>query len=99
MSAYSKAYQALTTGRALSHTDTAALLSSLRREFGQELADAVESTLDGQYRRTETDTDAEFRRKRRKFGAAIRTLNLVREFATNPRGFTTPAQRDPRSTP
>ncbi|MEU1141830.1 hypothetical protein ABZ392_33980 [Streptomyces sp. NPDC005885] len=99
MSAYSTAYQALTRGQPLSDTDAAALLSSLRREFGQELADAVERDLDGKYRRTETDTDAEFRRKRRKFGAAIRTVNLVRQFATNPRGFTTPAQRDPRSTP
>lgn len=99
MSAYSKAHQALTSGQPLSSADAAALLGDLRKEFGQELADAVERTLDGQYRRTDTDTDAEFRRKRRKFGAAIRTLNLVREFATNPRGFTTPAQRDPRSTP
>ncbi|MFM9602729.1 hypothetical protein [Streptomyces turgidiscabies] len=99
MSAYSTAYQALTSGRALRPDEAAQLLGSLRQEFGQELADAVEQTLDGQYRRTETDTDAEFRRKRRKFGAAIRTVNLVRQFATNPRGFTPPAQRDPRSTP
>ncbi|MBK3563186.1 MULTISPECIES: hypothetical protein [unclassified Streptomyces] len=99
MSAYSTVYQALTSSRALRPDEAAQMLGSLRREFGQELADAVERTLDGQYRRAETDTDAEFRRKRRKFGAAIRTLNLVREFATNPRGFTTPAQRDSRSTP
>ncbi|MFF3310535.1 hypothetical protein [Streptomyces sp. NPDC002952] len=99
MSAYSNAYRALTSGQPMSRTDAAILLSLLRQEFGKELADAVEKSLDGQYRRTETDTDAGFRRKKRQFGAAMRTVALIREFASNPRGFTAPAQRNHRSTP
>ncbi|MGW3847136.1 hypothetical protein [Streptomyces fagopyri] len=75
------------------------LLATLRREYGHDLAVAVEKDLDGQYRRADTDTNAEFRRKRQKYGIAMRTLALVREFASNPRSFTPPAQRDPRSTP
>lgn len=98
MTAYSRAYEALTGSRPLSKVEAAALLGSLRQEFGQELADAVERDLDGQYRRAEADTDSEFKRKRRKYGAAIRTVNKVREFASNHRGFTPPAQHDPRST-
>lgn len=98
MTAYSRAYEALTSSRPLSKAEAAALLGRLRTEFGQQLADAVEQDIDGKYRRTETDSDAEFKRKRRKFGAAMRTVNRVREFASNSRGFTPPAQHDPRST-
>ncbi|MCX4575662.1 hypothetical protein OHB41_21200 [Streptomyces sp. NBC_01571] len=99
MNAYGKVYDALTDGRPRPRAEVVQLLADLRREYGQELADAVEKDLDGQYRRADTDTNAEFRRKRQKYGIAMRTLALVREFASNPRSFTTPAQRDPRSTP
>lgn len=99
MTAYSRVYKALTDGQAHPRSEVVQLLADLRREYGRDLADAVEKDLDGRYRRTDTDTDAEFRRKRRKFGAAIRTLNLVRDFASSPRSFTPPAQRDHRSTP
>ncbi|MEU4170973.1 hypothetical protein AB0F46_29350 [Streptomyces sp. NPDC026665] len=99
MSAYNTAHQALTSGQALSGPDAAALLRTLRTEFGTELADAVERDLADQYRRAETDTDAGFRRKQRRFGAAMRTVTRLREFASNPLGFTTPAQRDNRSNP
>lgn len=99
MTAYSKVYNALTDGRARPRAEVVQLLADLRREYGQDLAAAVEKDLDGEYRRAETDTNAEFRRKRQKYGIAMRTLTLVRDFASNPRSFTTPAQRDPRSTP
>ncbi|GHA28943.1 hypothetical protein GCM10010372_31040 [Streptomyces tauricus] len=98
MNAYSKAHQALTSGQPLSETDAAALLGELRTEFGQELADAVEQAVEAQYRPAEADSSSAVRVKRHKLGAAIRTVNLVRQFATNPRGFTPPTQRDPRST-
>ncbi|MGI3199621.1 hypothetical protein ACRJ4W_15320 [Streptomyces sp. GLT-R25] len=82
MSAYSKAFQALTGGRALRSDEAAALLAQLRKETGDELAAAVERELSGQFRRAETDTDAEFRRKRRQYGAAMRTVNRLREIAS-----------------
>lgn len=82
MSAYTTAFQALTSGRALRPNEASALLAQLRKETGDELAAAVERELSGQFRRTENDTDAEFRRKRRAYGAAIRTVNRFREFAT-----------------
>ncbi|MGW3442222.1 hypothetical protein [Streptomyces sp. NPDC001076] len=84
MSAYSTAYQALTSGRPLSPSEAAQLLADLRKEFGTELADAVEQQLDGQFRRTPTDTEAEFRRKRRKFGGAMDAVNRFRRLATSP---------------
>ncbi|MBQ1096295.1 hypothetical protein KBY55_09380 [Streptomyces sp. b94] len=88
MSAYTTAFQALTGGRALRPDEAAALLARLRKETGDELAAAVERELSGQFRRTETDTDAEFRRKRRAYGAAMRTVNRLRELAS-PRTTTT----------
>ncbi|CAL9303065.1 hypothetical protein [Streptomyces sp. SudanB91_2054] len=81
MSAYTTAFQALTASRALRPDEAAALLAQLRKEIGDELAAAVERELSGQFRRTDTDTDAEFRRKRRAYGAAIRTLNRIRQLA------------------
>lgn len=97
MSAYSTAYQALTRGRVLRPDEAAALLTALRKEFGEELAGALERDLDGKYRRTATDTDAEFRRKRRKYGAAMGVVNRLREFAASPNRLSPPHQRN-RST-
>ncbi|MBQ0827654.1 hypothetical protein [Streptomyces tagetis] len=81
MSAYSTAYQALTRGRPLRPAEAAQLLAALRRETGEELADAVERDLSGTCRRGPQDTDAEFRRRRRDFGAAMRVVNAVRNAA------------------
>ncbi|MDT0567869.1 hypothetical protein RM704_10375 [Streptomyces sp. DSM 3412] len=97
MSAYTTGFQALTSGRALRPDEAAALLADLRREAGQELADALEKDLDGKYRRTDTDTDGEFRRKRRKYGAAMATVNRLREFAASSLLLSPPHQRN-RST-
>ncbi|MFB6771103.1 hypothetical protein [Streptomyces sp. NPDC056337] len=82
MSAYTLAFQALTSGRPLRPDEAAALLAQLRKETGDELTAAVERELSGQFRRTESDTDAEFRRKRRRYGAAMRTVNRLREIAS-----------------
>ncbi|MFF5984373.1 hypothetical protein ACFY78_36580 [Streptomyces olindensis] len=93
MSAYSRAYRALTRGRSLRPDEAAALLAQLRKETGEELAAAIEQELDGQFRRNDTDTDAEFRRKRRKYGAAMRTVNRFRELAASPLRTSMPHQR------
>ncbi|MFD5266715.1 hypothetical protein [Streptomyces sp. NPDC058335] len=93
MSAYSRAYQALTRGRALRPEEASALLAQLRKETGAELADAIEEQLSGQYRRTATDTDGSFRRKRRAFGASMAVVNAFRQLAASPLRTTLPPQR------
>ncbi|MGW4883397.1 hypothetical protein [Streptomyces murinus] len=97
MSAYSTAFRALTAGRALRPADAAQLLADLRREFGEEAADAIEQDLSGQFRRTPTDTDGAFRRKRRDYGAAMRIVNAFRHLAAAPLRPTLPPQHN-RST-
>ncbi|MFE0727898.1 hypothetical protein ACFW2X_06540 [Streptomyces antibioticus] len=95
MSAYDRAHHALTTGQPLTPADATRLLADLRRETGTQLADAVEKQLDGKYRRTRDDTDASFRKKRVRYGIAMRTVNAVRALARNTPNF--PHQRDRRS--
>ncbi|MEU7962403.1 hypothetical protein AB0D09_02870 [Streptomyces sp. NPDC049097] len=97
MSAYATAHRALTSGRALRPDEAARLLAELRKEFGQELADAMETQLSDKYRRSATDSDAEFRRKRRQYGAAMRTVNAFRHLASATFRSTVPPQRN-RST-
>lgn len=98
MSAYSRVYQALTSGRALKPGEAAEMLAALRRETGTELADAIERQLDGQYRRTDTDTNASFRKKRAQYGASMRIVNAFRALATAPGRPVLPNQRNHRST-
>ncbi|MFE6284399.1 hypothetical protein [Streptomyces sp. NPDC057877] len=98
MSAYSRAYQALTTGRALRPGEAAQLLADLRKESGTELADAVEKQLDGKYRRADGDSDTAFRRKRQTYGAAMRIVNAFRHLAAAPSHPNIPNQRNDRST-
>ncbi|WP_327230840.1 hypothetical protein [Streptomyces murinus] len=81
MSAYSTAFRALTSGRPLRPDEAAQLLADLRKEYGQELADAIERDLSDQFRRAPTDTDGAFRRKRRDYGAAMRVVNAFRHLA------------------
>ncbi|MFI0530269.1 hypothetical protein ACH3XX_09495 [Streptomyces scabiei] len=97
MSAYTTAFKALTSGRALRPDEAAALLVALRKEAGEELATALEADLNGKFRRTDTDTDGSFRRKRRAYGAAITVVNRLREFAASPLLLSPPHQRN-RST-
>ncbi|MFS4107514.1 hypothetical protein [Streptomyces sp. PD-S100-1] len=96
MSAYSTAFQALTAGRALRPGEAAQLLAELRRETGEELAAAVEKQLDGKFRRTATDTDGRFRKKRLHYGASMRVVAAFRALAQAQRP-TIPNPR-PRST-
>ena len=98
MSAYSRTFRALTSGRALRPDEAAQLLAQLRKELGEEIAKTVAAELDGQFRRAATDTDAEFRRTRRKYGAAMRTVNRFRELAASPFRATIPPQSNNRST-
>ncbi|MGI5196536.1 hypothetical protein ACQEVY_23290 [Streptomyces sp. CA-288835] len=93
MSAYSDAFRALTSEPALRPDQAAHLLANLRKEIGEELADDVERDLSGKYRRTATDTDASFRRKRRDYGAAMRVVNAFRKLAASRLPNSTPHQR------
>ncbi|MGW4728902.1 hypothetical protein ACWEQC_06925 [Streptomyces shenzhenensis] len=97
MSAYSTAYQVLTRGLPLRPDEAAQLLADLRRETGEELAAAVQQELSGKYRRTPTDTDGSFRRKRRDFGASMAVVNTFRRLAAAPLRTSMPHQRN-RST-
>ncbi|MFI9824462.1 hypothetical protein ACIHFC_29020 [Streptomyces sp. NPDC052013] len=97
MSAYSRAYKALTSGRPMRPGEAAQVLAQLRKETGDELASVVQRELSDQYRRTDTDTDSSFRRKRREFGAAMRIVARVRELAAAPFHTSLPHQRN-RST-
>ncbi|MEU6535565.1 hypothetical protein [Streptomyces sp. NPDC047000] len=81
MSAYTAAFKALTAGRALRPCEAAQLLADLRRETGEELADAVERQLSGKFRRADTDTDGAFRKKRMHYGASMRVVNAFRALA------------------
>ncbi|MFI8300040.1 hypothetical protein ACIGCZ_29350 [Streptomyces nigra] len=96
--AYSRAYQALTSSSPLVPGAAAQLLADLRKELGVELADAVEKQLDGQYQRTSTDTDGAFRKKRRQYGAAMQIVNAFRKLAAAPFRPNIPHQRNNRST-
>ncbi|MFG3090638.1 hypothetical protein ACGGAI_23740 [Streptomyces antibioticus] len=95
MSAHDRAREALTSGRPLSPAAAEQLLADLRRETGEELADAVERQLDGKYRRTRDDTDAGFRKKRLAYGASMRVVQAVRRLAAAHPFL--PHQRDRRS--
>ncbi|MET9729627.1 hypothetical protein ABZZ79_02870 [Streptomyces sp. NPDC006458] len=98
MTAYSTAYEALTSGRPLRPGEASQLLAALREEFGTELADAVEKQLDGQYRRTEADTNGTFRKKRVTYGASMRIVAAFRHLAAAPYRPIIPNPRDNRST-
>lgn len=81
MSAYSRAYRALTSTEALRPEEAAGLLADLRRETGADLADAVERQLSGTGVRTESDSDGSYRRKQRAFAASMRVVNAIRRLA------------------
>ncbi|MGW1267586.1 hypothetical protein [Streptomyces sp. NPDC002491] len=97
MTAYTTAFEALTSGRVLSPGEAAQLLADLRQQNGEELADAVEQQLDGKFRRTEDDTSATFRKKRVNYGASMRIVNALRALARASRP-NLPHQRNNRST-
>ncbi|MEU9921924.1 hypothetical protein AB0H51_11605 [Streptomyces griseoluteus] len=96
MNAYTTAYQALTRGRPLSPDEAARLLADLRTEQGVEFADLLERGLSDKFRRTDTDTNAAFRKKRATYGASMRVISALRALARAPRP-TLPNQRN-RST-
>lgn len=99
MSAYSRAFRALTSGRALRADEAAQLLADLRKETGNELVDAVAAHATEHYRPKPTDSRADDRRKRRAYGAVMRAANLAREIASSPFRATIPPQSNNRSTP
>jgi len=98
VSAYSRAYQALTSGRALRPDEAAQVLADLRKEHGNELADALSTHATERYQTKPTDTRADDRRKRRAYGAVMRAANLAREIASSPFRSTIPPQSNNRST-
>ncbi|KJK40262.1 hypothetical protein UK15_07910 [Streptomyces variegatus] len=94
MSAYSRAFQALTSGRAMRPDEAAEALAALRKEYGDELADALGQHATEHYRPKPTDTKADDRRKRRAYGAVMRAANFAREIAASPFRATIPPQGD-----
>jgi hypothetical protein len=97
VSAYTTAFRALTAGQSLRPGEAAQLLADLRRETGEELADAVERQLSGKFRRADTDTDGAFRKKRMHYGVSMRVVDAFRALArTSHPDF--PNQRTNRST-
>jgi hypothetical protein len=94
VSAYSNAYKALTSGRALRPDEAAQVLADLRKEHGDELADALGKHATEQYEPKPSDTRAEDRRKRRAYGAVMRAANLAHEIASSPFRTTVPPQGD-----
>ncbi|MFE8011472.1 hypothetical protein ACFU3O_01890 [Streptomyces antibioticus] len=85
MSAGGAAFAALTSDRAMSPGDAVKLLAVLRQEMGEDLAAAIEKRLDGQFRRTGTDTENTFRRKKVVFAASMRVVQAVRDLTRVPR--------------
>jgi hypothetical protein len=98
VSAYSRAFRALTSGRALPPDEAAQLLAALRKEHGDELADALGEHATEHYRPQSTDSKADDRRKRRAYGAVMRAANLARDIASSPFRATVPPQSNDRST-
>ncbi|MEU9149158.1 hypothetical protein AB0D59_01055 [Streptomyces sp. NPDC048417] len=82
-SAYARAYQALTRGRALRPDEAAELLAELRKETAKELTDTVLEQLVTDSQVTSTDTEGVIRRKRRAFSAASKTLRAIRQAAAS----------------
>ncbi|MFB7776872.1 hypothetical protein [Streptomyces bauhiniae] len=85
MSAYSDLHRALTHGRPLRPDEAEQLLAALRAENGAEFADLLERGLSDRFRRTDTDTDSSFRKKRATYGASMRIVNGLRALARAPR--------------
>lgn len=98
MSAYNRAYQALTSGRPMCPDEAAQLLADLRTETGIELAGAVEKQLDGKFRRQDGDSETAFRNKKRVYAASMRVVQAIRRLAAAPIRPNFPQQRDNRST-
>ncbi|MEU6610112.1 hypothetical protein ABZ922_34565 [Streptomyces shenzhenensis] len=100
MSAYSTAFRALTSSRALRPDEAAQLLASLRTETAEELVAAAEKELehDSEFRRSPTDTEGEWRRKRRRYGAAMDAIGRLRSLAAASLRPSLPNQRNNRST-
>ncbi|MEU6222287.1 hypothetical protein [Streptomyces sp. NPDC047042] len=97
MSAYSNVYKALTGARPLTPGEATQVLSALRQETCKELADSVEEQVSGKYTRAATDTDGQFRLKRRKYAAAMSVITAFRALARTSQP-NLPHQRDNRST-
>ncbi|MEU0199172.1 MULTISPECIES: hypothetical protein [unclassified Streptomyces] len=98
MSAYSRAFQALTSGRAMRPEEASQVLADLRRDYGDELVNALVAHATERYRPKPTDSRADDRRKRRAYGAVMRAANLAREIAASPFRPTIPPQSNNRST-
>ncbi|MFI8254122.1 hypothetical protein [Streptomyces filamentosus] len=93
MSAYTDIYRALTTGRPLPPDEAAGLLTSYRRELGDELANGVAQYAREQYPETDRGTLASQRKARLRYGAMSRAAEWVRRATATGRLTTTPTQR------
>ncbi|MFD3835358.1 hypothetical protein ACFWWC_03750 [Streptomyces sp. NPDC058642] len=98
MSAYAEVLQALTADSRLEPSDAEQLLARLRKETGEELAEAVEKQLDGRFRRQAGDSETAFRNKKRVYAASMRVVQAIRRLGAAPVRPNFPHQRDNRST-
>ncbi|MGW7085053.1 hypothetical protein ACWGH2_16395 [Streptomyces sp. NPDC054871] len=77
MTAYSDAYRALTTGRALKPAEAARLLARVHDEHATELADLIRAEAKLRCAVDPSDTKAIDRRKRRRFGGMTSAASLI----------------------
>ncbi|MFF8656758.1 hypothetical protein [Streptomyces huasconensis] len=77
MTAYSDAYQALTSGHALTPAEAAQLLARVHDEHAHELADLVRSEARKLCAVDPQDTRAIDRRKRRRYGGMTAAAALI----------------------
>ncbi|MCG7204005.1 hypothetical protein [Streptomyces arenae] len=98
MSAYYRAHRALTSGQALRPAEAAQLLAELRRENGEQLADAIAAQLDGTCRRAPGDSAAAYRKKSWTFATVMRVVANIRRLSALPVSPTIPNPRTNGST-
>lgn len=93
MTAYTDAYKALTSSRALKPAEAARLLARLHDEHAAELADLIRTEAKRRCAPKTGDTKAIARRKTRRFGAMNSAASLI-DPALGAAPKTIPTQRD-----
>ncbi|MGD6761388.1 hypothetical protein ACOKM5_20855 [Streptomyces sp. BH097] len=94
MTAYSDVFRALTSGRALRPAEASRLLAALHDEHAAELAEVIRGEAKKRCAPADTDSRADARKKRRRFGGMFSAASLIDPAH---RRATMPNQRD-RST-
>jgi hypothetical protein len=77
VTAYSDAYRALSSSRALKPAEVTRLLASVLDEHAAELAEVIRTEAKRRCLPTDTDTNAVDRRKRRRYGGMLSAAALI----------------------